>query len=408
MITTTVTKKDGTTQTWEPSKILTAINKASTNSKESISSTVAEQIIDYVADKLPSSVVSVTDIHKLVENALMHYELFDTAREYISYRQATKPDIFRKRTQYKPFEYPEFAEFRLAILNNFWLHTHYNYNSDIQDLLVNMPPIDAQIAKRAILAISQIEVKVKNFWGRIGTYLPKPEIEEVGAVFAANEVIHAMAYSNLLEIMNLNDEFASLLKVPAIKRRVDFLEKTITTPVDNIEFMQNVVIFSMFIENVSLFSQFYLLLKYHKDHKWLKGTSNAIKATSVEENLHAKFGFLAVNKIRSENPSWWTPELITHTYQTCSNALSVEDEVLSWIMEGADPSYYAEVRNFINYRMNMSLVSIGLDPIYQVDPMYDYTWFDLLINTNSAVDFFDSKSTAYSKGIQTFTEEDLF
>lgn len=280
MIKTQVRKKDNSIQDWDPSKVLRAINLAARRTTQPLSSDTAEAIITYVAEHIEENPVPVTTVHKLVENALMHFELFDIAREYISYRNTHRPDIFRKRTQYKPFEYPELADFRLAILNNFWLHTHYNYNSDIQDMLVNMPSADSLTAKRAILAISQIEVKVKNFWGRIGTYLPKPEIEEVGAVFASNEVVHAMAYSNLLEVMNLNDEFTTLLEVPAIRRRVQYLERAIVTPVDNEEYLLNILLFSMFIENISLFSQFYLLLRYYKENKWLKGTSNSIRATS--------------------------------------------------------------------------------------------------------------------------------
>lgn len=407
MIKTQVRKKDNSIQDWDPSKVLRAINLAARRTTQPLSSDTAEAIITYVAEHIEENPVPVTTVHKLVENALMHFELFDIAREYISYRNTHRPDIFRKRTQYKPFEYPELADFRLAILNNFWLHTHYNYNSDIQDMLVNMPPADALTAKRTILAISQIEVKVKNFWGRIGAYLPKPEIEEVGAVFASNEVVHAMAYSNLLEIMNLNDEFAALLEVPAIRRRVQYLERAIVTPVDNEEYLLNILLFSMFIENVSLFSQFYLLLRYYKNHKWLKGTSNTIRATSTEETIHGKYGFALVNTIKSEHPEWWTPELVSRIYSAADDALQAESEVLSWITEQT-PELYDEAYNFILSRMNQSLTEIGLAPTYKVDPAYDFTWFNLMVAANNAVDFFDTKSTAYSKGLQSFSADDLF
>lgn len=406
-MTVQVRKKDGSIQDWDSSKILRAVNLSARRTTATLSSDTIESVIDYVAKHTDTNPVSVTTIHKLVENALMHFELYDVAREYISHRQAHKPDIFRKRTQYKPFEYPELADFRLAILNNFWLHTHYNYSPDIQDLLVNMPASEATTAKRAILAISQIEVKVKNFWGRIGTYLPKPEIEEVGAVFAANEVIHAMAYSNLLEVMNLNDDFATLLEVPAIKRRVQYLERSIVTPVDNSDYLLNILLFSMFIENVSLFSQFYILLKYYKENKWLKGTSNSIRSTSTEETLHGKFGFALVNTIKAEHPEWWTPELTARIHEAANDALTAEAEVLGWITE-LSPDLYDEVHNFILSRMNQSLIEIGLPATYAVNPTYDFSWFNLMVASNNAVDFFDTKSTAYSKGVQAYTAEDLF
>ena len=42
-----------------------------------------------------------------------------------------------------------------------------------------------------MLAISQIEVAVKSFWGEIFiSKMPKPEIGSVGATFAESEVRH--------------------------------------------------------------------------------------------------------------------------------------------------------------------------------------------------------------------------
>ena len=55
-----------------------------------------------------------------------------------------------------------------------------------------------------MLAISQIEVAVKSFWGDIYQKMPKPEVGAVGATFAESEVRHADAYSHLLEILGLN------------------------------------------------------------------------------------------------------------------------------------------------------------------------------------------------------------
>ena len=52
-----------------------------------------------------------------------------------------------------------------------------------------------------MLAISQIEVAVKSFWGDLYHRIPKPEIGSVGSTFAESEVRHADAYSHLLEIL---------------------------------------------------------------------------------------------------------------------------------------------------------------------------------------------------------------
>ena len=127
----------------------------------------------------------------------------------------------------------------------------------------------------------------------------------------------------------------------------------------------------------------------------------------TEENLHAKFGFALVNTIKSEHPEWWTAELTARIHSAADDALQAESEVLSWITEQT-PELYDETYNFILSRMNQSLTEIGLAPTYKVDPAYDFTWFNLMVAANNAVDFFDTKSTAYSKGLQSFDADSLF
>jgi ribonucleoside-diphosphate reductase beta chain len=162
----------------------------------------------------------------------------------------------------------------------------------------------------------------------------------------------------------------------------------------------------MFIENVSLFSQFYLLLKLNKDNKWLKGTANAIYATSTEESLHAQFGFDLVNTIKTEHPEWWTDDVAVQVLDLVDEALCAEKCIIEWIV-GADKCLYDELVAFITYRMAIGLKEIGITYHY-ADEGYDFAWFDLLVSGTHATDFFASKSTAYSKGLQSFDAGDLF
>jgi ribonucleoside-diphosphate reductase beta chain len=161
----------------------------------------------------------------------------------------------------------------------------------------------------------------------------------------------------------------------------------------------------MFIENVSLFSQFYLLLKLNKENKWLKGTANAIFATSTEETLHAKFGFDLVNTIKQEHPEWWNEGVKQQVLELAQEAVDAECSIIKWIV-GDDDDLFYELVCFIYDRMNKGLKEVGVDGGFahfkQGD--YDFSWFDLLVSGTAATDFFASKSTAYSKGLQSFDE----
>ena len=93
-------------------------------------------------------------------------------------------DIFKKRVNYKPFEYPEVLQFVDAINKSFWVHSEVDFTADIQDFRAHLTPIEQEVVKRSLLSIAQIEVGVKTFWGNLYNIMPKPELNGLGSTFA--------------------------------------------------------------------------------------------------------------------------------------------------------------------------------------------------------------------------------
>jgi len=413
---TYVLKRDGTTEKFERDKISTAVSKAmksigikSKTLPTEISFEVSEQLNSRYADDV---VVNVDTVHRSVENVIMDMGLHDLAREYIVYRHNNMPNIFRKRTSLKPYEYPQLIEYVEAIRHSYWIHTEFNYSSDIQDMKVKMAPDEVEIVKKAMLAISQIEVQVKTFWAKLGDKMPKPEVQAVGVTFGESEVRHADAYSNLLEIMGLNNEFEKLVEVPAIKKRIAYLEQSLQAPVDDKDYFHKIILFSMFVENVSLFSQFLIMMAFNKHKNVLKGISNAVEATSKEEDCHARFGFELVNIIKAENPEWWNKETIGEINRLAREAYKAEAAIVEWIYGETDLDFLPKetVKEFLKHRFNQSLVAIDLKPLYDTDEavVRSTDWFVEEILSTKNTDFFVKRSTSYQKFSKSFTEDDLF
>jgi len=412
-MTNLVIKRDGSVEPFNIHKIETAVSKAMKSIKlieEGLASLIATKTVDKLL--YTNGSIAVDSIHKTVEDVMMDTRYHNLAREYIVYRVSRMPDIFRKRTNLKPYEYPQLIEYIEAIRHSYWIHTEFNYSSDIQDMKVNMTSEEVSIVKKAMLAISQIEVQVKTFWAKLGDKMPKPEVQAVGITFGESEVRHADAYSNLLEIMGLNKEFENFIEVPAIRKRIAYLEKAIQTPIDNKEYFYNIVLFSMFIENVSLFSQFLIMMSFNKHKNILKGISNAVEATSKEEDIHARFGFEIVNIIKKENPSWWTDEVLADIKTLCVEAFEAESAIIDWIYEDTDLDFLPKksVIEFLKNRFNQSMKSIGIEPVFTIDKdlVGSTEWFTEEILSTKNIDFFVKRSTAYSKKTKAFTEDDLF
>jgi ribonucleoside-diphosphate reductase beta chain len=411
-----VLKRNGSTESFNKDKISVAVAKAMKSigiKSKSLSSEVAEEATNQLnSDSASDPIVSVDHIHRTVENTIMDMGLHDLAREYILYRHNNMPNIFRKRTSLKPYEYPQLIEYLEAIRHSYWVHTEFNYSSDVQDMKVKMTPAEVEIVKKAMLAISQIEVQVKTFWSKIGDKMPKPEVQAVGVTFGESEVRHADAYSNLIEIMGLNEEFEKLVEVPAIKKRISYLEQSIHAPVDDKDYFHKIILFSMFVENVSLFSQFLIMMAFNKHKNVLKGISNAVEATSKEEDIHARFGFELVNIIKNENPDWFDAEAIKEINRLAKEAYKAEAAIVDWIYGEADLDFLPKetVKEFLKHRFNQSLIAIDLKPIYETNEevVRSTDWFvDEILSTKNT-DFFVKRSTAYSKKTKAFTEDDLF
>lgn len=413
-----VIKRNGDIVPFDDNKITNAILKAMEN-VNSVDEPRAKEISKRVVGKLfegvkDSYIPSVDQIHDIVENTLMNTKLNDVAKAYILHRDKTRPDIFKKRRNLKPYEYPQLSEYVDAIRHSYWVHTEFNFTSDIQDFKVNLTPVEKTAVTRAMLAISQIEVAVKTFWGDIYKKMPKPEIGNVGATFAESEVRHADAYSNLIKVLGLNSEFETMMEVPAIRKRIKYLERTIANnkSLENREYFESIILFSMFIENVSLFSQFLVMLSFNKHKNSLKGISNAVEATSKEEDIHAKFGFDLVNTIKSENPQWWTDELQEDIVDATIDAFDAELGIIDWIFEDGDLDFLTrgETIEFVKDRFNRSLKAIGIDPIFTLDAklLESTEWFDDEILTTKHTDFFNKRSINYSKKSKSITADDLF
>jgi len=427
---TTIIKRDGTPQVFRLEKITEAVYKAlvATSSggrddARKVSELVLQKIIVACESGADATVCSdgvptVEGVQDLVELSLMELGYLETAKAYILYRadRAKKRErrLFKKRTNLKPYEYPELIEYVRAIRHSYWLHTEFNYTGDVQDFKVNISDAERGALKNAMLAIAQIEVAVKTFWGDIYKRMPKPEIGAVGFTFAESEVRHMDAYSHLLEILGLNNEFKKISSIPAISSRINYLEKVIlhARGSDEREYAQAVLLFSLFIEHVSLFSQFLIIMSFNKHRNLFKGISNAVEATSKEEQIHGLFGADLINILRDEHPEWFDEAHEKAVYTICREAYDAECTIIDWIYEAGELSFLpsATVKEFVKNRFNASLERIGMKPVFTINrELLDTTrWFDEEVIATKHVDFFDKRSINYNKRQTSVTSADLF
>jgi ribonucleoside-diphosphate reductase beta chain len=322
--------------------------------------------------------------------------------------------IFDEQVSRKPNLYPWTNSFIDAMHHSFWTDKEFNFQSDIQDFKVKLTENEKRIIVRSLATIGQIEVRVKKYWSKLGDNLPHPSLFDLGAVMANVEVIHGNAYERLLMVLGIEEAFEEILELPMIKGRDTYLGKhTHKFHQDNKkQFIYSLILFTLFVENVSLFAQFYTVSWFGRYKNLLKDTNKQIEYTSREEDLHAKAGIKIIQTIKEEYPELFDEELENRVCYEAAQAVKYECEIVDWILEGCEEDKLNKylVKEYIKNRMNISLLEIGYKKAFDVDEkiLSKTDWFDEQLYGNNMTDFFNSRPTEYSKKSQSFSEDDLF
>jgi ribonucleoside-diphosphate reductase beta chain len=321
--------------------------------------------------------------------------------------------IFDEQVSRKPNQYPWTEDFMTVMHNGFWTDKEFNFSSDIHDFKVNLSDTDKEIIIRALSAIGQIEIAVKTFWAKLGDNLPHPSIVDMGIVMGNVEVIHNNGYERLLSVLDLDDIFEENLKLDWINGRVKYLKKYTHRYYKDSkkQFVYALILFTLFVENVSLFSQFYVVNWFGKQNA-LKDTRQMTAYTVLEEDIHAKVGITIVNTIREELPELFDDELEEKIINEAEQAFIAESKIIDWMVNGKEDEFLSAdiLKEFIKNRINESLGQIGYKSIFEVDQklLAKTEWFDEEILGNSATDFFSQRPVDYSKSNKSFDQDDLF
>ena len=321
--------------------------------------------------------------------------------------------IFEEQVSRKPDRYPWTEQFTEAMHNGFWTDKEFSFQSDVQDFKVELNDTEREMVVRCLSAIGQIEVAVKTFWANVGQNLPHPSITDLGYVMANVEVIHNNAYERLLEILEMEDIFEKNMELDIIKNRVKYLRKYNHRYYSDSkkQFLYSLILFTLYVENVSLFSQFYTINYFNRFKNVLKDTAQQVAYTSREEMLHAQVGIKLVNTIREEHPELFDAELEERISSSCVKAFNAEAKIIEWSVNGYQSEHLSSpiMHNFIKNRLNESLIAIGFKPEYEIDQelLAKTKWFDEDVLGNTATDFFFKRPTEYSKKDKSYDVEDL-
>ncbi|BCK59820.1 ribonucleotide-diphosphate reductase beta subunit [Staphylococcus phage vB_SauH_DELF3] len=413
---TQIKKRDGSVVEHDLSKVTNDTLRANSETEEYIGD-VNDSLVDDVDSLIEEqdTIITVQLIQDIVEEVLFSSMYKDTAKAFILYRdkkkRARKKDLFKPSKQLKPYEYPELLEYKDAIRQSYWVRTEFNYTRDIQDYKNNVKYNEQMTIKKAEIAIAQVEVAVKTIQGDLYHRMPKWETGAVLATFSELEARHADAYSHLLEILGLNEECNTIDDIPALRERVDecSMHLKLSKSEDDRGYVLSVLLCSIFIEHVSLFSQFLIMMSFNKYKNLFRGLSNDIEATLKEEQIHGLFVTEIINIHLEEPPERFNKEMEDSVYTACKKSYESESGLLDWMYEDGELEFLPKkvVQEFIQNRLNNSLVAVGYNKLFSVDEelLSEVSRFDDEAISTKLTDLGSKRSVRHPKFSNSVTED---
>jgi len=227
------------------------------------------------------------------------------------------------------------------------------------------------------------------------------------SAFSNMETVHIAAYSHLLDTIGMPEtEYQAFLRYKEMKDKVDYLHKFDVSTKENVA--QTLAVFGAFTEGLQLFASFAILMNFPRFNK-MKGMGQIISWSVRDESLHTESIIKLFRTFISENPEIWTEEFQRSLYVTCSEMVEHEDAFIDLAFElgGVEGLAGSEVKQYIRYIADRRLTQLGLQPIYRLEKN-PLPWMDEMLNGMEHTNFFENRSTEYSKAATQGSWEDIW
>lgn len=309
--------------------------------------------------------------------------------------------ILDRREVYKPFEYPNCYEIFVAQQKAHWLPSEVPLAGDIYDFNHKLTPEEKNLVMQILRFFTQGDLSVmENYNTSLVKNFPKPEIVMMLTTFAAFETIHVDSYSQLNDSLGLPDsEYEAFREYAAMKGKFDLMNLSTITKANPTprELAKNLAIFGGFMEGVSLFASFAVLMNFPR-RGLMNGVGQIVTFSCKDENLHSD-GISYLFRELAKEYKLLTPDFKKEIYDACEEVVRLEDSFIDTCFEmgAVDGLTTEDLKTYIRYLADYRLKNLGLKAIFKIkeNPL---DWMDLMLSGKEHANFFEARATEYSKG----------
>ena len=322
----------------------------------------------------------------------------------------THLNLQEERSHFKPFNYPFAYDAWLKHEQSHWLHTEVPMLEDVKDWNNKLSQNEKNFLTHIFRFFTQGDIDVAG--GYVNNYLPyfpQPEVRMMLLGFAAREALHIAAYSHLIETLGMSERtYSEFMEYKEMREKHDYVLDISSQNGDLASTATHIAVFSAFTEGMQLFSSFIMLLNFPR-HGMMKGMGQIVTWSIVDETMHAESMIKLFRTYVEENREIWNDELKGKIYSIAEKMVELEDKFIDLAFAMGDmPDLTADqVKHYIRYIADRRLISLGLKGVFKVkkNPL---PWVEEMINAPTHTNFFENRSTDYSKGALSGSWEDVW
>jgi ribonucleoside-diphosphate reductase beta chain len=319
--------------------------------------------------------------------------------------------LLKHRAVYKPFRYPWAYDAWLLQQRVHWLPEEVPMADDVKDWSSKLSDSEKNLLMHIFRFFTQSDIEVNNCYMKQYARIFGPtEVQMMLSAFSNMETIHVAAYAHLLDTLGIPEaEYEAFLKYDEMKDKYDYLQKYIEQgELNNERIAETLAIFGAFTEGLQLFASFAILLNFPRFNK-MKGMGQIVTWSVRDETLHCESITKLFRTFISEHPEIWNDEFKAMLNSRCEEVVKMEDAFIDLAfemgpMEGLSAE---EVKEYIRFIANRRLLGLGLEGIFDVksNPL---PWMDEMLNGTEHANFFEQRSTEYSRAATQGTWEEAF
>lgn len=318
--------------------------------------------------------------------------------------QNKKKSILGNRGYYKPFQYPSFYDHYKNHFAMMWTPEETKLDDDVYDWNNKLSKSEKHFLTNIFRFFTEADVSVAGAYSE--EYLPLfklPEVRMMLLDFAAREAVHIRAYSYLIDTIGMpSTTYKAFYDYEVMVEKHDYFESfKDNEEIDIKQLLKQIAAFSAFTEGMQLFSSFIMLLNFSRFNK-MKGMGELIRWSIRDENCHYEGMADIFKTLLKENLEYHTDELKEEIYDIARKMVELEDKFidLCFEMDGIEGLTAEETKLYIRYICDRRLIGLGYKGIYKVktNPL---VWVEEMLNAPGHANFFEVRSTDYSRGVHT-------